>query len=38
MGGSALKRKHLLFLRWSLLTGLLVSALVAVFLYWLSHT
>jgi hypothetical protein len=36
MGGSALRRKHRLFLRWSIAIGLVVSAILAGLLYWLS--
>ena len=36
MGGRALRRKHQLILRWSIVAGLLVSALVASLL-WLLH-
>jgi hypothetical protein len=37
MGGSALKRKHEKFLRWSLATGLITSLLLAGVLYLLSR-
>jgi len=37
MGGSARKRKHALFLKWSVATGLLVSALLAYLLWVLNH-
>jgi hypothetical protein len=37
MGRSASKRKRKVFLRWSLLTGVAVSALLAYFLYSLGR-
>jgi hypothetical protein len=36
MGGRALRRKRRMILRWSIATGLAVSALVACILYFLS--
>ena len=36
MGGRNLQRKKKLILQWSIATGLLVSALLAGILYWIS--
>jgi hypothetical protein len=36
MGGRALRRKHRFFLKWSIAAGLVVSALVAIGLYFLN--
>ena len=38
MGGSALRRKRRIILRWSVAAGLLVSVLVAWALYWLYNS
>ena len=35
MGGSALRRKRKMMLQWSIIAGLLVSAIVATLLYFL---
>lgn len=37
MGGRARWRKEMMYLRWAIAAGLLVSALVACILYVLSH-
>lgn len=37
MGGRARRRKEMLFLRWSLAAGLVVSAIVACILYFISR-
>jgi len=37
MGGRALRRKHRRFLGWSIAFGLVVSAVVACFLYLISR-
>lgn len=37
MGGRARRRKEMMILRWSLAAGLLASAIVACFLYLISH-
>ena len=37
MGGRALRRKQLLFLRWSIAIGLVASAIVACVLYLISR-
>jgi hypothetical protein len=37
MGGRNLRRKRKLILQWSLVAGLLTSALVAALLYWLAR-
>jgi hypothetical protein len=37
MGGRARRRKELRFLRWSIAAGLLVSAIVAGILYFISR-
>jgi hypothetical protein len=37
MGGRARRRKEMMILRWSLAAGLLVSAIVACFLYLISR-
>ncbi len=37
MGGSALRRKHRRILAWSIVTGLVVSAILAGILYALSR-
>ena len=37
MGGRALRKKHQLFLRWSIAIGLVVSAVVAGVLYLISR-
>jgi hypothetical protein len=36
MGGKNMRRKRNMFLRWSLLAGMLVSAMLAGVLYWLG--
>jgi hypothetical protein len=36
MGGQALQRKRKLMLRWSILAGVVVSALLAGILYWMN--
>lgn len=38
MGGKAYRRKHLIFLTWSLLAGLLVSLTLAGTLYFVNRT
>ena len=38
MGGRARRRKEMVFLRWSLAAGLLVSAVVACILYLISRS
>ena len=37
MGGRALRRKHRLFLGWSIAIGLMVSAILAIALYYLGR-
>jgi len=37
MGGRAMRRKHKLFLCWSILTGLAVSGALALGLYWFNR-
>lgn len=37
-GGRALRRKRKLMLQWSLVVGLLVSAVLAWAIYWLNHS
>ncbi len=37
MGGRALRRKQQLILRWSIVAGLLVSAILASLLYFISR-
>lgn len=37
MGGRALKRKHKTILRWTIVAGLLVSAVVALMLYFMNR-
>jgi hypothetical protein len=37
MGGRARRRKEMVFLRWSIAAGLVVSAIVACILYFLSR-
>jgi hypothetical protein len=37
MGGRALRRKQRLFLRWSIAIGLVVSAIMACLLYFISR-
>jgi len=37
MGGSAARRKQIKFLKWSVAAALLVSAILAVLLYWLDR-
>ena len=36
MGGRALRRKRRLIFRWSIVAGLLASAIVAGIIYWMS--
>ena len=36
MGGKALRRKHRIFLAWSILLGLMVSLIMAVALYFVN--
>jgi hypothetical protein len=36
-GGPALRRKRRMFLKWSVVVGLIVSAILAAFLYWLNR-
>ena len=37
MGGRAARRKHKLMLLWALITGLFISAVVGVVLYFTNH-
>ncbi len=37
MGGRARRKKELRILRWSIAAGLLISAIVAFLLYWISR-
>jgi hypothetical protein len=36
-GGPALRRKRRMFLKWSVVVGLIVSAILAAFLYWINR-
>jgi len=36
MGGSAARRKRMKFLKWSVITALVLSAILAAVLYWLD--
>jgi high-affinity Fe2+/Pb2+ permease len=37
MGGRAAKRKQKWMLQWGIITGLLVSAVLAAAMYWINH-
>ena len=37
MGGPAARRKHKRFLKWAVVAGLIFSALMALFMYWLDR-
>jgi hypothetical protein len=37
MGGSGLRRKRRLILKWTVIVGLIVSALLATLMYWLNR-
>jgi hypothetical protein len=36
-GGRASRRKRILFLAWSVIAALIVSAILTVLIYWLNH-
>ena len=37
MGGSAARRKHRKFLKWSVITGLIAATVLAALFYWLDR-